>query len=101
MSTTSVDKNEGQYPSTLYSYPEQLFYLAYSSSHLYGCSLSLKLLSLHFKPFKDCALWSKASLKRWLGPQVARLVFQVIQRQYLVPQGTTTSLPQLFRSFWT
>jgi hypothetical protein len=43
----------------------------------YGDGLSLKLLSLYSKLSKDCTLWSKASLKRWLEPQIVWLVFQV------------------------
>jgi hypothetical protein len=71
MSITDVDKNEEQCPSTLYLYHGQLFLLACGSSHLYGGGLSLKIMSLHSKLSKDCVLWPKASLKRWLGPQVA------------------------------
>jgi hypothetical protein len=77
MSTTDVDKNDGQCSLTLYLYPKHLFYLTCGSSHLYGGGLSLKLLSLHSKLFKGCALRPKASLKWWLGPQVAWLTFQV------------------------
>jgi hypothetical protein len=55
-STTGVDDSEGQCLLTLYLYPRHLFYLTCSSSHLQGGSLSLKLLSLHYKLSKDCAL---------------------------------------------
>jgi hypothetical protein len=64
MSTIGVDKNEGQCPLTFYLYPRQLLYLVCGLGHLFGGGLNLKLLSLHFKLFKDCALWSNASLKR-------------------------------------
>jgi hypothetical protein len=99
MSTTGIDESEGQCPLILNLYLGQLFYLACSSSHLYGSGLSFKLFSLHSKLFKNCALWPKASLKRWLGPQVDWFVPQVIQRRYLVPQGIATALLQLLRSF--
>jgi hypothetical protein len=56
MSTTGVDESEGQCSSTLCLYHGQLFYLICSSSHLYGGDLSLKLLSLHSKLFKDYVL---------------------------------------------
>jgi hypothetical protein len=90
MSKIDVDESEGQCPSILYLYRGQLFYFACNSSHLYG--LSLKLLSLYSKLFKNCALWPKAFLKRWFGPQVAWLIVQVIQTRYFVPQGTATTL---------
>jgi hypothetical protein len=78
MSTIDVDENEEQYPSIFYLYPVQLFYLICGSSHLYGGGgLSLKFFSLHIKLSKNYAFWPKASLKRWLGPQVASLVLQV------------------------
>jgi hypothetical protein len=101
MCIIDVDENEEQCPSIIYLYPGQLFYLAYNSSLLHGGGLSLNLLSFHFKLSKDCTLWPKASLKRWLGPQVAWLILQVIQRRYLVLQGTATAtaLLQLLRYF--
>jgi hypothetical protein len=77
MSTSGVDGNERQCPSILYLYPKHLLYLACSSSHLYGGGLSLKLLSLYSKLSEDYALRPKASLKRWLEPQVAWLVLQI------------------------
>jgi hypothetical protein len=77
MNVTSVDESEEKYPPTLYLYLEQLFYLACSSNHFYGDGLSLKLLNLHSKLFKDCALWPNASLKLWLGPQIAWFVPQL------------------------
>jgi hypothetical protein len=77
MSAIDIDESEGQSPLTLYLYSRHLFYLACGSSHLYGSSLSLKLLSLHSKLSKGCALRPKASLKRWIGPQVTWLAFQV------------------------
>jgi hypothetical protein len=77
MSTIGVNESEKQYPSTLYLYPTHLFYITCGSSHLYGGGLSLKLLSLYSKLSKSCALRSKASLKRWLGPQVAWFALQV------------------------
>jgi hypothetical protein len=46
----------------LYLYFEQLYYLTCGSSHLYGGGLSLKLLYLHFKLFKGCALVFKTFL---------------------------------------
>ena len=70
MSTSGVDKSEGQCPSTLYLYNVQLFYLICNSSHLYGGGLSLKLLNLYSKLFKDYILWPKTSLKWWLVPQI-------------------------------
>jgi hypothetical protein len=104
MSTTGVEENKEQYPWTLYLYPRHLFYLPCSSSHLYGSSLSLKLLSLYSKLFKGCALRPKASIKRWFGYQVAWLAFQVdlaCTPSYpkAVPWGNT-ALRQLFRSFY-
>jgi hypothetical protein len=77
MSITGIDKSEEQCPSIFYLYHIQLFYSACGSSHLYCGGLSLKFLSLHSKLSKDCALWPKTSLKRWLGPQVVWLVYQV------------------------
>ena len=71
MNATSIDESEDQYPPTLYLYLEQLFYLACSSNQFYGDGLSFKLLNLHSKLFKDCALWLKAFLKQCLGPQIA------------------------------
>jgi hypothetical protein len=70
MSITGVDESGEQYPSTLYLYSRHLFYLTCNLSHLYGSGLSFKLLSLHSKLFKGCALRLKASLKWWLGPQL-------------------------------
>jgi hypothetical protein len=78
MNTTGVDEYEGQRLLILYLYFKQLYDLAYDSSHPYGGGLSLKLLSLHSKLPKAYALWSKTSLKRWLGPQVTWLVPQVL-----------------------
>jgi hypothetical protein len=69
MSTTGVDESERQCPSTLYSYPRHLFYLACGSSHLYGGGLSLKLLNLHSKLFKGCALSSK--VVAWASSRLA------------------------------
>jgi hypothetical protein len=64
MNTTGVDEYEGQRLLILYLYFKQLY--------------DLKLLSLHSKLPKAYALWSKTSLKRWLGPQVTWLVPQVL-----------------------
>jgi hypothetical protein len=77
MSTIGVDESEKQYPSILYLYLRYLFYLACGLSHLQGSGLSLKLLSLYSKLFKGYALRPKASLKRWLGPQVAWFALQI------------------------
>ena len=94
MSIIDVDERERQCPLTLYLYLKQLCYLACDSSHLYGGGLRFKLLNLHSKLPKNYALWTKTSLKWWFRPQVAWFAPQVIQKRYLVPQGTTIALPQ-------
>jgi hypothetical protein len=94
-----VDESEGQCLQTFYLYPRHLFYLACSSSHLYGTGLSFKLLNLYSKLYLEAQGIFKAVV--WASSRLTSTTSR-LGLYYKLPKGGTLCLkvlPQLCDNF--